>query len=279
MIPKVIHYCWFGGNPLPDIAKKCIVSWKKFFPDYEIKEWNETNFDLNCCSYVKEAYEAKKWAFVSDYARFWILYTYGGIYFDTDVEVIKDMSDIIAKGAFMGCENPGKCVPGLGLGVNPGLGLGVNPGLEIYNEIIEDYNKSHFYNNDGTYNYTTVVDRTTLILEKHGFLLNNEIQKVAGVYIYPKDYFCPMDYETGIIEITENSRSIHWYDASWLNDCMKKRKKRSEKIRKKFKGKLGMQLSKLYMTSSYYCEWIKTGQFTIIKQKIKNKLWRNESSL
>ena len=99
MTPKIIHYCWFGGNPLPDDAKKCIGSWKKFFPEYEIKEWNERNFDVNCCDYVKEAYAAKKWAFVSDYARFWILYHEGGLYFDTDVEVIKDMSDIIAKGA------------------------------------------------------------------------------------------------------------------------------------------------------------------------------------
>ena len=112
MIPKVVHYCWFGGNQLPDDAKKCIESWRKFFPEYEIKEWNERNFDFNCCDYVKEAYAAQKWAFVSDYARFWILYHEGGLYFDTDVEVIKDMSDIIAKGAFMGCETDNKCAPG-----------------------------------------------------------------------------------------------------------------------------------------------------------------------
>ena len=117
MIPKVVHYCWFGGNQLPDDAKKCIESWRKFFPEYEIKEWNECNFDVNCCDYVKEAYAAKKWAFVSDYARFWILYHEGGLYFDTDVEVIKDMSDIIAKGAFMGCETDNKCAPGGGGGV------------------------------------------------------------------------------------------------------------------------------------------------------------------
>ena len=104
MIPRIIHYCWFGGNQLPELAQKCIESWKKYFPDYEIKEWNESNFDLNCCDYVKEAYTAKKWAFVSDYARFWILYNYGGLYFDTDVEVIRDMSEIVNRGAFMGCE-------------------------------------------------------------------------------------------------------------------------------------------------------------------------------
>lgn len=104
MIPKIIHYCWFGGNPLPEDAKKCIASWKKYLPDYEIKEWNESNFDVNCCPYVKEAYEAKKYAFVSDYARFHVLYREGGLYFDTDVEVIKNMDYIIAAGNFMGFE-------------------------------------------------------------------------------------------------------------------------------------------------------------------------------
>ena len=104
MIPKIIHYCWFGRNPLPESAIKCINSWKKFFPDYEIKEWNEDNFDVNIIPYTKEAYEAKKYAFVSDYARFWILYHHGGLYFDTDVEVIKAMDDIIELGPFMGVE-------------------------------------------------------------------------------------------------------------------------------------------------------------------------------
>ena len=104
MIPKVIHYCWFGGNPLPELAKICIDSWKKYLPDYEIKEWNETNFDLDSCEYIREAYNCKKWAFVSDYARFWILYNYGGLYFDTDVEILNPLDDIIKCGSFMGNE-------------------------------------------------------------------------------------------------------------------------------------------------------------------------------
>ena len=112
MIPKVIHYCWFGRNPLPPFAVKCIESWKKFLPGYEIKEWNEDNFDVNIIPYTQEAYEARKYAFVSDYARFYILYHHGGIYFDTDVEVIKSIDDIIERGAFMGCENEAKPVCG-----------------------------------------------------------------------------------------------------------------------------------------------------------------------
>ena len=126
MIPKIIHYCWFGRNPLPELAQKCIASWRKYLPDYEIKEWNEDNFDVNMIPYTAEAYKAKKYAFVSDYARFWILYKYGGLYFDTDVEVIKPMDDIIARGPFMGCENEaGKGATKLG--VNPGPRPGNEP--------------------------------------------------------------------------------------------------------------------------------------------------------
>lgn len=263
MIPKIIHYCWFGGNPLPELAQKCIESWKVYLPDYKIKEWNESNFDLNCCTYVKEAYEAKKWAFVSDYARFWILYTYGGLYFDTDVEVIKDMSDIIKNGAFMGCERSDKC--------NSGLGLGAEPGLGLYKEILENYHRSHFLNNDGSNNYETVVDRITNILKEHGFEDCNTIQKIADIMIYPSEYFCPMEYETGKLNVTENSYTIHWYDASWLDERMKRRRARSVKIRNTIDGKIGIRLSKIYMTGSYYWEWITTGKWSIIKQKLQSK--------
>ena len=215
MIPKVVHYCWFGGNQLTDDAKKCIESWRKFFPEYEIKEWNECNFDVNCCDYVKEAYAAKKWAFVSDYARFWILYHEGGLYFDTDVEVIKDMSDIIAKGAFMGCETDNKCAPGLGLGANPGLGL--------YKEILDYYEKIHFFIEGNT--TETVVTHTSKILKSHGWVGNGEIEQIEGVTIYPPEYFCPMDYKTGKLDITPNTRSIHWYTASWQSSYSKAKTK------------------------------------------------------
>ena len=190
MIPKVIHYCWFGGNPLPKSAQKCIASWRKYLPDYEIKEWNESNFDVNIIPYTAEAYKAKKYAFVSDYARFWILYKYGGLYFDTDVEVIKNMDDIIAKGPFMGCENEAKAgATPAQLGVNPGLGLGVNPGLGLYEEILEDYKTSHFITANGELDLKTIVDRTTEVLCKYGLQNTSKIQEVAGVLIYPKEYF------------------------------------------------------------------------------------------
>lgn len=267
MIPKIIHYCWFGGNPLSELAQKCISSWKKYFPEYEIKEWNESNFNLQCCDYVKEAYEAKKWAFVSDYARFWILYYEGGLYFDTDVEVIKPIDDIINNGAFMGCERTGN----YGLGVNPGLGIGADPGISLYKEILDDYEKSHFINADGSSSYMTIVTRTTEILNKHGFSNLNQLQQVMGITIYPIDYFCPLDYTTQKLSITGNTRSIHWYDASWFDHRMKKRQSRSQAIVKLFGEKNGLFIGKFYMSMSYYWEWISTGQFQLIKEKIRHK--------
>ena len=218
MIPKVIHYCWFGGNPLPKSAQKCIASWRKYLPDYEIKEWNESNFDVNIIPYTAEAYKAKKYAFVSDYARFWILYKYGGLYFDTDVEVIKNMDDIIAKGPFMGCENEAKAgATPAQLGVAPGLGLGVNPGLGLCGEILEIYKDKHYILPDGSFSTDTVVTITTEFLSKYAMKNTDKVQEIAGVFIYPKEYFCPKDYVTGELKITKNSYCIHWYTASWAS--------------------------------------------------------------
>lgn len=216
MIPKVIHYCWFGGSPLPKDAQKCINSWKKFFPEYKIKEWNEQNFDINSCQYIKEAYEAKKYAFVSDYVRFWVIYHEGGIYFDTDVEVIKDMSHIIEKGAFMGFEKnsaiKNQPIQNI-LGVNPGLALGSNKLHFFYKEILEFYdNKKHFSIEDGT-----VVDYTTNLLRKYGMKEKNCMQKIAGITIYPAEVFCPIDSTTGIKNITEKTVSIHHYSCTWID--------------------------------------------------------------
>ena len=223
MIPKIIHYCWFGKNPLPPLAIKCIESWKKYLPDYEIKKWNEDNFDVNIIPYTQEAYKAKKYACVSDYARFWILYKYGGLYFDTDVEVIKPLDAIIARGPFMGCENEVghegatalAVAPGLGLGVNPGLGLGVNPGLGLYKEMLDLYGRLHFINSDGSYNFRTVVEYTTEVLCKHGLMNSNEVQFCADIWIYPKEFFCPKSYINGKLCLTNNSYTIHHYIGSW----------------------------------------------------------------
>lgn len=234
MIPRVIHYCWFGGNPLPESAKKCIASWKKFFPGYEIKEWNETNYDVKKIPYISQAYESKKYAFVSDYARFDILYHEGGIYFDTDVEVLKSFDDILKNGAFMGCEIDA-ALPlkteqiystnkNYGM-VNPGLGIAASPGLHIYREILDFYNIQSFLNLDGSLNTETVVTKTTNVLKQHGFKDIKGIQQIEGITIYPKEYFNPKDSKTGRIIITENTHSIHWYAMTWLSPGKRLRKK------------------------------------------------------
>jgi len=215
MIPKIIHYCWFGGNPLPEDAKVYIESWKKYCPDFEVREWNEANFDMNCCVYVKEACAAKKWAFVSDYARFWILYNYGGIYFDTDVEMIRPIDDILQCGAFMGIE------AGPDILVAPGLGMGAEAGNRLYWEILNYYNNQTFYMPDGTINKTSVVCRVSEILKNNGYKSSEKKEFIGGVTIYPVDYFCPINYYNGKINITENTRTIHHYAESWHNPAEK----------------------------------------------------------
>ena len=224
MIPKKIHYCWFGGNPLNEMGEKCLASWKKFFPDYEIIEWNESNFDVHCCKYVEEAYEAKKWAFVSDYARFKILYEQGGVYFDTDVEVIKSFEDILTAGSFLGCENS-IIDEKSKLAVAPGLGLAVEAGNQFVKDMLDEYHQSSFVKEDGSLDLYTIVERTTDYLEKHGLEQINEIQTVAGMTIYPVDYFCPIDIKTNKLIITDNTRSIHFYAGSWVDDYSKVRGK------------------------------------------------------
>lgn len=215
MIPKVIHYCWFGGNPLPASAKKCIASWRKYLPDYEIKEWNESNFDVNIIPYTAEAYKAKKYAFVSDYARFWILYKYGGLYFDTDVEVIKNMDDIIAKGPFMGLEKKQAGATPTQLGVAPGLGLGVNPGLGLYKELLDVYDDKHLFSAFGKIG-ETIVDITSKIMQKKGLKRQGDGFLHCGeITIYPEEYFCPKNYYTGELTITPNTCAIHHYTATW----------------------------------------------------------------
>ena len=213
MISKIIFYCWFGGNLLPDLAQKCISSWKKFLPEYEIREINERNYDVHKNPYVSEAYDEKKYAFVSDYARFDVLYEHGGIYLDTDVEVIKDLSPILEKGAFLGMEQPGM--------VATGLGMACDKENELVKAFLDSYRNEHFFNLDGTYNLTTVVDRCTSILREAGLSSQANVQRVGDFIVYPMEYFCPKDIRTGEIKITENTYSIHHYDGSWLESWMK----------------------------------------------------------
>ncbi|MBR4323223.1 glycosyltransferase [Treponema sp.] len=238
MIPKIIHYCWFGGNPLPEIAKKSIDSWKKFLPDYEIREWNESNYDVKKNTYIKQAYEAKKYAFVSDYARFDILYQYGGIYFDTDVEVIKSLDKLLENGSFLALEAPGA--------INAGLGMASPAETEIFKEILDLYSNELFIKEDGSYNYKTVVTRVSELFKKYGLDSRNEMQSIRGVTIYPTEYFSPKDISTGIIKITGKTYTIHHYDGSWVSDENRLMMAVSQRTRRIFgKGKASDILIKL----------------------------------
>lgn len=216
-IPKVIHYCWFGGNPLPELALKCIASWKKYLPDHEIKEWNEQNFDLFQAPYVAEAYRMKSYAHVSDYARFWILYHYGGIYFDTDVEVIRPLDDILSRGTFIGYE----CQEGTPFD-NPngnmaaGLGMGVPKGHPFFRTMLNYYNNHHYLRWDGKTTGNVTLKATKFLDYEHKQVLEDGVVSVNGLLIYPIEYFCPYDYYKKEMHITENTRTIHHYMGSWV---------------------------------------------------------------
>lgn len=266
MIPKIIHYCWFGGNPLGENEKKCITSWKKYFPDYEIKLWDESNYDVNKITYTRQAYQEKKYAFVSDYARFDILYQYGGIYFDTDVEVIKSMDDIISLGAFMGCE------AGLEKSVvNPGLGMAVEQGNAFYREVMEYYKSLQFFQKDGEQKGVIVGSIVTNLLKKKGLCHMKGIQNIAGIHIYPEEYFCPMNYLTNEINITENTYSIHHYSASWLTE---EEKWKNEEIGKlsKYIGHFMARVIVLYMLEIKKNGWMSVFNFTC--RKIRKRIFK-----
>lgn len=212
-LKKIIHYCWFGKNPKSKLIQKCIDSWRKYCPDYEIKEWNEENFDINCCDYVREAYEAQKWAFVSDYCRFYVLYNYGGIYLDTDVELLRNLNSLERN--FVGFEDSNN--------VASGLIRGAEKGDYICQLMLKSYNNDKFFNSNGTLNLTTVCDRETNILCELGLRRNNKLQVVLGTTVYPSEYFQPTNKITGRICLTSNAYSIHHYAASWVskNDRMR----------------------------------------------------------
>lgn len=215
MIPKIIHYCWFGRGEKPELAKKCIASWKKFCPDFEICEWNEDNCDYLAMSFMAEAYAAKKYAFVSDVMRLIVLEQYGGVYFDTDVEVVRSISPLLNDEGFIGFENDQF--------VNSGQAMAAVPHQPVVQAMIEEYKKLHFANADGTVNAVGCPHLNSDVLERFGLVRNG--QMVAGIHVYPADYFNPLDSVTGKLTKTENTYSIHWYSMSWLPKHIRLRSK------------------------------------------------------
>ena len=213
-IPKVIHYCWFGGAPFPELVKKCMKSWEKYCPDYKIVCWNEENFDVNSNRYVKEAYEAKKWAFVSDYVRLYVVYENGGVYLDTDVELLKPLDSLIEKEGYMGYEKDGN--------ISTGLGFACEKGNPLVKALLDDYRDIPFKLSEDKYDITPCPVRNTKRIESLGMDIKNKNSVFMGIRFLPEEYLCPMDYYTGRKNITKNTYSIHRYSASWTSAISKR---------------------------------------------------------
>ncbi|MDO4466480.1 MAG: glycosyltransferase [Bacillota bacterium] len=215
MIPKKIHYCWFGYGEKSKLMEKCIASWRKYFPDYEIIEWNESNFDIDQNDYCKEAYESKKWAFVSDYARLKIVYDEGGIYFDTDVEVLKNFSDLITDYGYLCFENTTNDVDKKE--VNTGLGFAAEAGSTVIKKILDDYENIHFIN-DGEMDLIPCPVRNTKALQEIGLIQDGKCQILNDIKVYPFEYFCGYDIANSHPVITDNTYTVHHYAGTWKDE-------------------------------------------------------------
>lgn len=207
MIPKKIHYCWFGRGEMPELALKCIESWHKYMPDYKYKLWNEDNFDVNSVPYTKEAYEARKFAFVTDYVRLYALFTEGGVYMDTDVEVLKPLDDLLELTAFTGYEGSKTKPPVTGIMASEAHG-------EWVKEQLDSYKDAHFIQQDGSLDTTTNTIRISRIMHGNGFVQNGQYQVYKDLHVFPTDYFCPRQ-TTGEFLLTENTYCDHHFMGTW----------------------------------------------------------------
>ena len=208
MIPRKIHYCWYGRRPFPGLVKKCMASWKKHCPDYQVVRWDETNSPLEDNLYIRQAYRSQRWAFVSDYVRLYGLEKDGGIYLDTDVELLRPLDPYLEHDAFLGFESPKKiatCV------------IGAAPQHALIQEIIGSYSQRTFQRADGSLDETTNVDKLTELLLGMGLCRDGSRQTVAGAEVYPAEFFSPKSLGTGRLMVTENTVAIHHFQASWMS--------------------------------------------------------------
>lgn len=208
MIPKIVHYCWFGKGKMPKSAIKCMKSWKKYLPDYHLREWNEDTFDINSNIYVKEAYNARKFAFVTDYVRLYALYAEGGVYMDTDVEILKNIDCFLDLPAFSGFEDDTHIPTGIMASEKNG---------EWVKWQLKYYIDRHFILSDGTLDITTNVLSISKSMADRGFVLENGVRNFEDmITIFPKEYFCPKSHITGEIHLAPNTYAIHHFAGSWL---------------------------------------------------------------
>lgn len=252
MIPKTIHYCWFGRNPKPKLAEKCIKSWKKYCKDYEIIEWNEDNFNISEAPlYVRQAYESRKWAFVTDYVRLYAMVNYGGVYMDTDVEVIKPLDKYLEHKAFSGFENEVNIPTGI---------MACEKDFPLFDELLHYYDDAVFIKEDGSLNMTTNVDIITDICKKKGFVQNGIFQNIEGFALYPREFFCPANPGAVDVKKTSNTVTIHWYAGSWLDEKAKAEKEawiavqkrnKKNKMKKKIK-RMPREIIKKIVGNNFY---------------------------
>lgn len=264
-IPKIIHYCWVGGKPKPQSVLYCIESWKRCCPDYEIREWNESNYDFTKNEYMRQAYEAKKWGFVPDYARLDIVYEYGGIYLDTDVEMLRSFDELLEQDGFMGFENTGDGE----YFVNCGHGFGAVPHHEVIRSSRDLYDTISFLNEDGTPNLLASPHFTTQSLREFGLVQENRDQQLSGMTVYASDVLCPKNFRTGKIKKTLRTVSIHHFTASWVDEKIKEEMAHQQKIRNTFGMTLG---NKVLYAESVFQKYPVTKIPTRVLQKAKAKL-------
>ena len=234
-IPKIIHYCWVGGNPKPRSVQYCIESWKRYCPDYEIREWNETNYDFTKNEYMRQAYESKKWGFVPDYARLDIVYEHGGIYLDTDVEMVKSFDHLLECNCFFGFEDTGDGE----YFVNCGHGFGAIPHNEAVRTARDLYEHLSFTNADGSLNLLASPYYTTQSLRQIGLVQENRDQELSGVQIYASDVLCPKNFRTGKVTKTSRTVSIHHFTASWVDEKIKEEMAHQQRVRNRFGSRIG----------------------------------------
>ena len=257
-IPKIIHYCWVGGDPKPQSVLYCIESWKRCCPDYEIREWNETNYDFSKNKYMRQAYEAKKWGFVPDYARLDIVYEHGGIYLDTDVEMVRSFDKLLEHESFFGFEDTGDGE----YFVACGLGFGAAKHNPLLKELRDYYDSVSFLNQDGTLDLTPAPRHNTPIFAQYGIRMDNKLQEKDGNMFYPAEYFCPKIFKTGKLNQTKNTYSIHHFSASWMDDAIRQDIAHSQSVRNRFGDRLGGYI--LYAESA----WKKYGLLGLPKRAL-----------
>jgi len=262
-IPRIIHYCWFGKNPLPEKVKKCIESWKKYCPEYQILLWNEDNYDLNKLPYVKQAYGAGMWAYVTDYVRLDVVWQHGGIYLDTDVELVRSLDDLLKEDNFFAIEKH-TCT------IATGLGFGAVKKSPVLRELMDMYQNLSFIK-DGKMNLTPCPEYMAGFFREKGYIMEDKIQRTGGILVLSSEYFCPMNFLTGDLQLTSRTYGIHWYDASWHSECENRIIKTERRIRKKFPAFAANLLCYAYRQAVLFIEYSRKG---ILKEKLKEKFGR-----